>query len=1478
MEALNFGGIRAWRGSQDQAFEELCFQLRDETPAGAELFKIGAPDGGVEWYVRHRNGVEWGWQVKYSTQIDSLLKSMEESLKTVVKVRPACRRLTFCIPFDLPDSPDPGKRKSARQKFEDRKKRWIKRIPGAHRVRIELTQEGDLLDRLNGHRNQRGITWFFWNQEVFSPEWCARRLEVTVKAAGDRYTPELHLDLPVAFALEGLGATPVFWDRYRALVARVEKLASRVAPSRHLALGVTAELRAVARAVEEWRPVAGRIPGPPDRLRREDVLGPVRALTDAVGRAHPPRDEKEETEGDRAATPRRSTLRHDLRILEDALADLEAFLDSPAATAAELGGLLMTGDAGQGKTHLFCDSGRRAIEAGRPAAVLLGNQFSGRDAWGDIAKRLGLGDVGSEVLVGGMQSAAEAAGEPFLLFIDALNESADARGWQEEIPALLAEIDGNPWISFALSVRSPFLPVVLPPGDLEGVAEIEHPGFRGHELEATERFFDHFGLAQPQFPLLTPEFSNPLFLKLYCEGLRGLGQEAPPAGGGHITEVFSRYLKWKETRIVARLKLDPALHPVSRAVRKFSEAMVAAGREQIPYDDASQMVAEFAPAMTEWPDTLFGQLLSEGILTKDIAWDWQSDDYREVVRFTYQRFADHSAVGVLLAPFPSAAEFERSVSAKEPLRRFVYDAPAGWIEALSVQLPERFGVELLDAANWRHPRPRTHMWDRALLASIVARVPGTVTDRSRDLLRRAQRRTPHLSEEVLEALLSIAPQPLHPMNARYLHSRLMEFSMQRRDLIWSMPTYFAFRDEGPLDRLIRWSARGSHAQASDDVVILATLTVAWTFTSPNRRMRDFSTKALVHLLSKRLNLVPELLSEFRGVNDPYVAERLMVVAHGAILIGGRADQASALAIAQESSKLLLSTDGDMPSVISRDAVRGIWEWCLRANLVSEDEYEMVTPPYGSAPPAKPRTRKQLERRYERGNYEDDNYNSIFFSLFGLGDFGRYVVGSKVRNFSKYPLARPIPKRRAIKPEMLAERRMGEFEALLGPSQLKALVDAEFGKDAIEALEPAQRQAFHGAMNPREPPDPKAEFQEEWANRWIFERVLEMGWEPGLFDRWERTYVREGAGRDGHKPERFGKKYQWIALRDLLARLSDNFHMAREFRDARPIYEGPWQFHGRDIDPTLPPAPQPSDGSERASFGATFARDPVDIWWTPPGPSFRADDPLVPDDWASQTEDVPSFSSLVERLGPSEHRWVVLQAYFNWDEERDSEGDIRSPRRRDMWSHIKSWLVPRDHRKALVNFLGSRSLINHWMPEGLELTDAAYLAEMPWARSTQEYPDDWRQVEPRMEAPPVGLLVYPTWSRYVWEGVVWDCSIDDTVLGAIPSRKLFEGGELEWRPGRQRWLDPSGKAVAEYNESAGERHSALLVREDWLSDQLQAGGWALVVGWLGEKQLFANGFHPELLGSWTEINGTASFDGKKWSYGKPRFEFHEPPVR
>ena len=622
---LDFKNIRQWRGSQHQAFEELCYQLRDPAPKGAELVKTGNPDGGLEWYFTFRNGSQWGWQAKYSFDIDSLLKGMEKSLKTVVEKRPNCRRLTFCIPFDLPDAVDEGKRKSSRRKFEDRKKSWQRRIPGADRVRIELCSEGDLLERLVRHPGQRGITRFFWDKEVFSPKWCARRMTIAHERAGRRYTPELHIDLPVYFALEGLAMSQAYWLRLRDVRNSVLRAAERIQVSRYTGLGVTNQLRQLKKKLAEWQHAAPEKTTLPKRLPQSELLTLTRDCMDFIRDAdppRPPRGQKPRTQQEQATEERILSLSRYLRSVEYHLSEFQDLLLSDASEAASNGALLLKGSAGQGKTHLFCDVGDRAVKAGQPAVVILGGSLSGRDVWSEIARQLGLAEVGSEELVSAMQAAAEASNAPFLLLVDALDEAADPAGWKEELPRLLAEVAQNPWISVAVSVRSTFLDMVLPEGRLNNVTEVVHPGFDGRELEATERFFDAFGLEQPRVPLLTPEFTNPLFLKLYCESLHGMGLSAPPLGEAHLSQTFERYLKWKESRIVQHLRMDPALRPVRAAVDGFCKALVETNRDSLPYERASDLINAFGHGNHQWPDTLFGQLLNEDVFSRDVAWDF----------------------------------------------------------------------------------------------------------------------------------------------------------------------------------------------------------------------------------------------------------------------------------------------------------------------------------------------------------------------------------------------------------------------------------------------------------------------------------------------------------------------------------------------------------------------------------------------------------------------------------------------------------------------------------------------------------------------------------------------------------------------------------------------------------------------------------------------------------------------------------------
>ena len=231
----------------------------------------------------------------------------------------------------------------------------------------------------------------------------------------------------------------------------------------------------------------------------------------------------------------------------------------------------------------------------------------------------------------------------------------------------------------------------------------------------------------------------------------------------------------------------------------------------------------------------------------------------------------------------------------------------------------------------------------------------------------------------------------------------------------------------------------------------AAVPLVWTFTSPNRYIRDYTTKALTRLLAGSLSVLPALIRRFDGVDDPYVIERLAVVSHGAVLCGGRAIPQAAGDVASALKQVALA-EAQVPNLITRDAVRGIYEWCVRHNVVDTSTYTEMLPPYGSAPPETPRTQKELERAYDREWYHKENmpwpYAEIWGSIFNLGDFGRYVIESELEAFSPFllssprpPLPQPQPRSRMTYPGELGQRWVFERVVSLGwtPSVLPHLI-------------------------------------------------------------------------------------------------------------------------------------------------------------------------------------------------------------------------------------------------------------------------------------------------------------------------------------------------------------------------------------------------------------------------------------------------------
>src|SRR5260370_26335026 len=84
-----------------------------------------------------------------------------------------------------------------------------------------------------------------------------------------------------------------------------------------------------------------------------------------------------------------------------------------------------------------------------------------------------------------------------------------------------------------------------------------------------------------------------------------------------------------------------------------------------------------------------------------------------------------------------------------------------------------------------------------------------------------------------------------------------------------------------------------------------------------------------------------------------------------------------------------------------------------------------------------------------------------------------------------------------------------------------------------------RQMLRGAGRPHG----DVQFEKTVLQRWIIHRVLSLGCTKQRFGAFDARL--QSSGREAYKPERIGKKYQWIALHEFYARLSDNYEFSAE---------------------------------------------------------------------------------------------------------------------------------------------------------------------------------------------------------------------------------------------------------------------------------------------------------------------------------------------
>lgn len=1393
---LNWNEIRPLNDSQAHGFEELCAQLaRAESPDTAKFERKGTPDAGVECYCVFPDGSEWGWQAKYFHTLETPQWSqLDQSVKKSLDKHPALTRYFVCIPLDRPDARVSG-RKSMKQRWDERVEKW-RAWAQERSLSVEFVWWGssELLERLS-HTEHIGRMHFWFNRRGFDDSWFRARLDEAVQAAGPRYTPEIHIDLPIARDLESFGRSPTVFDALKSRAKGMRRAFRTVSslgrheedPSRAVSTEtLTSSLDEILDAMAQIEPAPiGKLPFAGIAEKITTALEETGKILEALSRleredlAEHPQKEAPSSRNWSPFGKRRYVYRLQSE-LDDARSSLER---ADSIAGGQL--MLLKGKAGTGKTHLLCDFAKRRIETGTPTVLFMGQRFiAADDPWTPAIQQLGLQDVSAEKFVGALETAAQAADRRALLIIDALNEGQGRSIWPAHLAAFLASVQKSPWIGVLLSVRSEYEDGIIPEEIRNQAAFVTHTGFERQEYEAAKTFFSHYGLEFPSTPILYPEFDNPLFLKTVCLGLKGTGERRLPRGFHGITAVFDRFLQAVNERLAKSLDFDPKDELIRAALKKLADHLSETGKRWMERGEAKAVVDALLPNRG-FEDSLYRGLVVEGVLSEGMRLQ-QEKPGSEFVYVSYDRFTDHLVADSLLRKHLDSNTPQAAFEEGGPLA-FIWNGDAGiyvlpgLIEALCIQIPERTGRELFDLAPALYEQWGT---GDAFRQSVVWRKPEAFSDTTGRVLNRFLR-DDHDTDDTLDASLTVATLEHHPLNAEFLDKRLRRDSMPERDAWWSTYLHRAWETQGAVDRLIDWA----WAVKPDDVldgatVDLCSIALAWMLTTSNRFVRDRATKAMVSLLTGRIEAMVKLVGRFADVDDPYVTERVYAVAYGVVM---RSHDAAGVGRLASLVYEKVFADGYPPAhILLRDYARGVVERALFLGSDLEIDERSIRPPYKSTWPKIP-TKEEVRLLVPNLSQEPSDRQkigrlSIQLSVMDDGDFARYVIRTNSYRTNWVSLRldeKPLP-----------------------------LVEG----------------------SPRIAPPPR--FDLALIQRYVFWRVFDLGWTDDRFSEFDCSIREPSPFPNGNKPERMGKKYQWIAYHEILAYVADHYQYQPRYEEdtGEQKYEGPWQDSFRDIDPSCVLSSIP---------GGTGWNNHSPSWWAPfQYADWKTD--LSHRDWIIARDDLPNAGDLLRATDPmDESRWVNVRGLFRWIQPYPANVESHDVDKRTIWLSSTAYCLHREDSEAFIHWARTADLWDISLPESYELDDI-FLGEYTWSPAFRYYNqphygmEDWTKPE---KGCPVRVCIM-TYGYSKGSGG-FDCSIEDGYLLRLPTRDLVEKLHLRWSGNRADYMDRNGQLAVFDPTSDKEGPTALLIREDMLKQYLLENELVLCWAITGEKTVHAN---------------------------------------
>lgn len=1031
--------------------------------------------------------------------------------------------------------------------------------------------------------------------------------------------------------------------------------------------------------------------------------------------------------------------------------------------------IMVHGKGGNGKSQLLAHMSNRWHNAGHAVVMVLGQRFvKNIDPFGQFLSQLEINESW-ETFIKALQAKSKASGKSSFLVIDALNEGKGLVLWNNNLIPFLNSLNAYPDIKVILSYRDSFSEGLFNGITLPSHQLLRHDGFFGKEREAMKVFFERNHIDVDKVPF-NAEFANPLYLKLFCIAF----------GNGALVENLdiSKSISMIIERVLVHVNAElgevnkynyksEKINLVAKAVDAFVNKLVDINELQLTYEEAFLVI-----------DTAVGMFLDKkgfvnGLVDEEILQDNLSPDGNTyMLDFAYERFGEHLVARKLLFGKRLEQVQDAFLPGAEFYKIFVeskglVEKNKGLLEAMISQIKDSFKTEFFTVA----PAMEQLTEGSAFVMNLIRNSDTVLMSKATKIFILKTLQEDSKMHDILWLELLKRTDEENAFNAEFLHEILLDQSMAQRDAGWTIfinGEFDGLFDEGLISSMIFRSLKNIiDVEPDQQKLWLNGLSLSWMLSSSNRALRDQVTKALIMLFSDHPSLVIKLLNYFKDVNDPYILQRQYAIVYG---ISVRAVPSTVFKeLGETVQKLIFAKPEVYPDLLLRDYARATIEHLVTIGIRFDFDLDRITHPY------------------------------------------------KSKGFDVFPDNEEI--------DNLLSRMDGVNNAQLsGTKMLMSSMVTEYGRGTASYGD-FGRYVFGSAV--RNWKDVKEDLLSNLAVKMIIE---EFGYSELLHGEYDSKRDTGRSRRNAHV-ERIGKKYQWIAFYQILARLADNekFYDRHSFTKEQGAFNGSWRPFVRDIDPTL-------------VLRLDRKNNTLPLWLEKPEYNNWDGDETS---WFSSEKDLPDLERILVKVNNQGDEWIMLNGKAEW-----MQSEYEQTYFKGLTYKVMSFVCDKEDFEGLLNyFLRQRRWDEqiHQIPSDYTVFNGEYYYSQAY-RDSALADEEKRAFREDVLKADHNILhdVTVTATHYNWEASA-DQSLERNIGLLKPSKSIFELLELSISSRDGLYLNTSGEIIAMDQSVLYDTDSCLWVRKRDLLEILERKGKTIIWAVYGQKDQ-KNSFQYDLVQS------------------------------